>query len=394
MKRERIQDRDYFSYEEKCEISNKSHDRCCHCGKLAYWNYGATVDHFIPLHKGGTNRKINLIMLCEDCNKEKDDKIMDIAYCRYLDDKYKEELAGYLNSYIISFDYINRNNMFACDEYSILMLDDTYYQARMKHKKNKKLENLRLGMKYLIKKATWSDFSRLCEYFKKYCVRYDCFASDEAVEINISFWLQFGAVYYFERNGEISVMTVFTIKHMPKMSSYKNLDYVLNMYIFSYYASNNALSLVTNMVTELPNFILKEQNLDFIPLNVLLLDVDKLYPSLRAYVGNATSGNAVNGFKEIGCVVFSKNLNNCEVTEPALKKVAKFFDKFSMVRNEVISYFKSSPDIYWADWMLYDIFSPQDIADMNILQKGSKVEEFNNHCLNVIANWEIRESLK
>lgn len=213
MKRERIQDRDYFSYEEKCEISNKSHDRCCHCGKLAYWNYGATVDHFIPLHKGGTNRKINLIMLCEDCNKEKDDKIMDITYCRYLDDKYKEELAGYLDSYIISFDYINRNSIFACDEYSVILLNDTYYRAAVK---NKKLRSRQMGITYKLKKATWGDFDKMCAYFKKYCQKYDCFASDEAVEVNISFWLQFGCIYYLERSGEVQIMSVLRLSTLLK----------------------------------------------------------------------------------------------------------------------------------------------------------------------------------
>ena len=71
LERQKIVERDDFTFDEREHIAAKSHHKCAHCGKEVYFGYGATVDHFVPLNKGGTNRDINLIMLCNDCNKEK-----------------------------------------------------------------------------------------------------------------------------------------------------------------------------------------------------------------------------------------------------------------------------------------------------------------------------------
>jgi HNH endonuclease. len=389
MQREKLFDRDVFSYDEKAEIARKSNNRCCHCGRTVFTGYGATVDHFVPLHKGGTNRNINLIMLCEDCNKEKDDKIMDVSYCKYLKDKYKQELDGYLNSYIISFDYINRNCMFACDEYSILLLQERNYVMTRKNKKLAKKYD-QLGTKYLFKKAFWSDFDKLCEYFKKYCKKYDCFGSDDAVKINISFWLQFGCIYYIERQGEIVLMNVFTIKHVTEMDRYQDFEYVLNMYCFSYYSSENAFGLVVNSVTELSRFILAEQRLGFLPVNFLMLKDDKLFSAVVAYLtkGSFKVNEAINGFSAVPCIVLSKekwktSQNGKEpglesITEEDSRKLVKFFNHFSACNTSVAEYFKSNPDSMWADWMLYDIFSPEDIENLGIITEESPVWNYNN----------------
>lgn len=35
----------------------------------------ATIDHRIPLSRGGSNRNDNLVLACSDCNQRKADKI-------------------------------------------------------------------------------------------------------------------------------------------------------------------------------------------------------------------------------------------------------------------------------------------------------------------------------
>ena len=77
-------DRLSFTTEEKEKIGYKSNNRCCHCGKPIFAGYQLTVDHFIPLSKGGSNNFINLIPLCKECNHDKDDKIYTIVYGPYL----------------------------------------------------------------------------------------------------------------------------------------------------------------------------------------------------------------------------------------------------------------------------------------------------------------------
>ena len=78
LKVDRYFERDRLTWEEKHAIALKSNDCCCHCGKKVFFsNIGeATVDHFIPLDRGGSNRDINMIMMCEDCNHDKGRKIM------------------------------------------------------------------------------------------------------------------------------------------------------------------------------------------------------------------------------------------------------------------------------------------------------------------------------
>ena len=47
-------------------------DKCCLvCGQTAL--NSLTIDHIVPLSKGGTNDKINFIFLCTRCNKKKSD---------------------------------------------------------------------------------------------------------------------------------------------------------------------------------------------------------------------------------------------------------------------------------------------------------------------------------
>jgi 5-methylcytosine-specific restriction endonuclease McrA len=48
---------------------------CAYCGvKLS--TYTATIDHVIPLSRGGTDFKWNLVWCCKRCNKSKGSKLL------------------------------------------------------------------------------------------------------------------------------------------------------------------------------------------------------------------------------------------------------------------------------------------------------------------------------
>ena len=47
---------------------------CIECGKT---NWKLTIDHLIPIDKGGTNDEWNLATMCEKCNSEKSNLIID-----------------------------------------------------------------------------------------------------------------------------------------------------------------------------------------------------------------------------------------------------------------------------------------------------------------------------
>ena len=63
-----------FTQQERNEIYNRTEGHCAICGKfIPLGEY--TVDHIIPLSKGGTNDLDNLQACCSFCNKAKDDSM-------------------------------------------------------------------------------------------------------------------------------------------------------------------------------------------------------------------------------------------------------------------------------------------------------------------------------
>lgn len=49
--------------------------KCLKCGLLFSWEF--TLDHIVPLSKGGTNEEFNLQTLCDNCNRDKGSQIID-----------------------------------------------------------------------------------------------------------------------------------------------------------------------------------------------------------------------------------------------------------------------------------------------------------------------------
>ncbi len=47
---------------------------CFYCNAQLTFNE-STLDHVIPLSKGGSNRIENLVLACSDCNQKKDNKL-------------------------------------------------------------------------------------------------------------------------------------------------------------------------------------------------------------------------------------------------------------------------------------------------------------------------------
>lgn len=67
---EQIEERRLFSYEERKELLKENYGICACCGKKLTTKT-MTVEHIIPLRRGGTNAKENLTILCYNCNQLK-----------------------------------------------------------------------------------------------------------------------------------------------------------------------------------------------------------------------------------------------------------------------------------------------------------------------------------
>jgi len=372
IKMRKYYDRDSFTYEEKVDICRKTDEVCSHCGKKMYIGYGATVDHFIPLNKGGSNRMINLIPLCKECNEAKEDKLYNLSYVPYLKDKYKKELAQYLDSYVSVMDYVQRHRILAYDEY-----EDYLLIRPLQNKKTRKAVN---GIKssYKIKLATWNDLDKIHEYLVKYLKKLNCLDNEDVARENITFWLKFGCIYYIERNNEIVVMTALTIRQMEDDEYFRGVSHQPYMYIFPYYNTDISYNIVKNLISNIPIRMMEENNLEFIPINILFLEEERLQFSLSQALNLKIYNDIVNGFNIIKVVVSDNALKNEEKAldemNPSELKTYHFFRKFDDVTNKLIEYFSEYEDKSQVGWMINSLLSTTTIKSTQ-LQNYIKFEE-------------------
>ena len=74
MRRQALVERSEFDWWEREQILKKTNNKCAHCGVPLTVGLSMTIDHFVPISKGGINQNINLIPLCDDCNSRKRNK--------------------------------------------------------------------------------------------------------------------------------------------------------------------------------------------------------------------------------------------------------------------------------------------------------------------------------
>lgn len=335
IKRQKIMEREVFSYEDKVKFASKSDNRCCHCGKKVFTGYGATVEHFIPISKGGTNRDINMVMLCEDCNQEKGNFIYrPDDYLLYLKQEHLDKLNGYFESYINSFDFVNRDNLLACDRYKVWVntIPETMYRS-IKGRRGKKNHDMlqKCSVPMWVKKATYDDVDKLTEYYIKYLKKYHCLDSEKSAKVNIEFWITFGCIYYIEKNNEIKAFVTVSV---TKANDHvylddDTIDHFLTINIFSYYSNEYALTLAWNLSRQIPRYICQEQGISQIPVKYCVIGEDSL-------CGELCEGGVIykgDRFTSSFMILYDGNREDLpELTED--KDLTKFFERFVQINKK------------------------------------------------------------
>ena len=119
MARKRSEDRVPIDWHTKNATYKRCGGVCAHCGKKLEFKQ-ATIEHVIPLAKGGKNKAENFVILCEDCNKAKsDDIIPPKEYYPYLSKQHQEDLDRLFKDYISSDDYLDMDNLFVVDWFDL-----------------------------------------------------------------------------------------------------------------------------------------------------------------------------------------------------------------------------------------------------------------------------------
>ena len=371
IKRQKIVEREQFTYDDKLEIAKKSNGLCCNCGRPVHFGYGATVEHFIPLSKGGTNRGINIVMLCKACNEEKNNFIYRPQdYLKYLNDEHYEKIKGYFDSYINSFDFINRDNLLACDRYKVLVSP----MSRNLYKPNgsKKYKNLMRehATELWVKRATMDDVDKLTEYFIKYLKKYDCLDSESSARVNIEFWINFGCIYYIEKNNEIKTFITVTVTKANDHVYIKNesIDSYLTINIFTYYSNDYALTLAWNLSRQIPKYLVDEQNLSQLPVRYCVLKNDHLsYPLCEG--GNINIDQRfINSFM----VLYEPDVELPKITED--KALNEFFSRFGKVNKYKMDKWFENHDSDTLDWMIREL-ELEELTDKEREEQDRQLQE-------------------
>ena len=199
--REKLEERRYFTTEEKIFIGQKSLNRCSHCGKKLTTDF--TVEHVIPLNKGGTNDLTNLVALCSSCNVEKSDFVCHPKdYYNFLLPEYIDELIKNQLTYYSEYSYLTPNTLLPEDirEFKVEIIPEKVASFSTVNKKFNKAYNYRRISSIFLKRAIYSDLDSLY----KYTFDFMNSISNEFDEVNIkkeckdmlSNWFDNGCIYF------------------------------------------------------------------------------------------------------------------------------------------------------------------------------------------------------
>lgn len=209
--RKKIEERKWFTPSEKKFIKSKSNGVCSHCGKPLSDDF--TVEHVIPLSKGGSNDMTNIVALCSNCNTEKDSYIYHpMDYYKYLLPNYLDELIKGQAKYYSKFDWLNTNSLLPEDmrEFKVDVL--IKHDGLKSHKrKNQSVLVPAMTSSIFLKKAVYSDLDEIYKFYLKYAYKYIAPESldgiEKTVKMEISDWFDNGAIYYLvDKMNEIKVV--------------------------------------------------------------------------------------------------------------------------------------------------------------------------------------------
>lgn len=207
----KTEERRNFTHNERKQIFDKSDYRCCRCGKkLDIYEQDSTIEHIIPISKGGHNDLSNLVVLCVKCNENKNNLVLPPHdYYYYLKEEYHQEVMTLYKNYCEDISYYDRNN-FTKDDVKIFTyhnrIDSMNSFVPKSGKKNYHYGRI-VPMQAVLRKAVYSDLDDIYEYCKKYHKKYGL-PTDDLKDV-MSHVFNKGAFYMIKKGQElISVIPV------------------------------------------------------------------------------------------------------------------------------------------------------------------------------------------
>lgn len=121
MARTRTENREYIPVHVRQQILHECNRICAHCGTPLYMGDNFTLEHVIPLNKGGKNNISNYVALCRPCNKAKSDDIVEPKrYYTYLPKEKLEKVQHTFEKYLETTDWLGYDNLFRTDQFDLI----------------------------------------------------------------------------------------------------------------------------------------------------------------------------------------------------------------------------------------------------------------------------------
>ena len=205
MCRTKVNIRETFSETQKKIALSKTGRRCAHCGKPLDL-YNMTVDHCIPLSKGGLNKETNLVALCKDCNDEKSNSLYKPSdYYKYITPCHLKALDEAFMEFTKKEGWFDIQTFFPQDHYDI-----PNYRPLMGYSKNispKELDKFfrEYGSKarkmgsFHFKRARYRNIDAIEKYIDEHVPEY--FSHTDHLETT------YDHLDYYLRNGSIFTLT-------------------------------------------------------------------------------------------------------------------------------------------------------------------------------------------
>ena len=236
----RIESRIEFDYATKKMILDKCNAHCCHCGK-GLTTKTMTIDHFIPISKGGSNDIENLFALCEDCNFSKSDFNISANYYKYLDKSEIFKLERLRKNFNEDLSWLSINSLTKEDVETMYYATPAFMLGSHKPKQPRDLSKdnfYAIKQTAILKRVDYSELDEVYEFVNKYHDKYGL--GKVYLKDTLSQIFDRGAIYkLYHGNDIIAVlpfeMTTVSYKNENKQYYVLSLDGIMCLYQKWYY---------------------------------------------------------------------------------------------------------------------------------------------------------------
>lgn len=195
-------EREWITQDIKEKVAKKSNNRCSICGEhIRVGDEAFTIDHFIPLNKGGSNKIENLIPMCKTCNKKKADDIYVISKVPFLKDKHKKELSVLMDKYLKDYAWITENNVLSFDK-GVIPLQIPVLIGSSGNRLKYKYFNLNMRIEK-VKEAS----DEIVEFITNYNNYYNL--GSDFIKDSVDGLIKDGLMYQVRKNSDNKLVNVF-----------------------------------------------------------------------------------------------------------------------------------------------------------------------------------------